>query len=181
MTKSKKFSLTFWFGLQYMCVPIAFFMTLAVCAGFWYYIPEKGGLTAILILFLVLSPAAFFSIVSYASGIRKGYFLGQIDVWNEVASRLPTRSETRDEVPTAEDAAVLVSSLSNDGNVWRGSRMDLAIKVQERYWHPDRFDAGDPDTVPKQREIVEWIRQTSPEISEIQAKSIEKVACPVDR
>ncbi len=63
----------------------------------------------------------------------------------------------------------------------RGMAMNLAVDVQERYWHPDRFDPADSDTMPKQKDIVEWIKTQRPGISDARARAIEQVACPIDR
>ncbi|WP_175725463.1 hypothetical protein [Burkholderia ambifaria] len=64
---------------------------------------------------------------------------------------------------------------------YRGELLKLAHEVQGRFWDPNRFDAADPDTQPKQAEIIDWIKQKKPGISDVEAKAVEKVACPIKR
>ncbi|HHX4053973.1 TPA: hypothetical protein ACU967_002446 [Burkholderia contaminans] len=64
---------------------------------------------------------------------------------------------------------------------YRGELLSLAHAVQERFWDLNRFDAADPDTQPKQAEIIDWIKQKKPGISDVEAKAVEKVACPIKR
>lgn len=58
--------------------------------------------------------------------------------------------------------------------------MDIAVKVQHRYWGKN-WNREDPSTNTRQGLIVEWIRNQYPELSNDDAESIEKVACPIDR
>jgi hypothetical protein len=66
-------------------------------------------------------------------------------------------------------------------NPYSGELMELAHQVQERFWARGRFDVSDPDTYPKQIDIIEWIKSRRPGISAAEAKAVEKVACPIKR
>lgn len=56
----------------------------------------------------------------------------------------------------------------------------LVAEVQKRYWGSN-WNPNDPDTKTSQEKIVEWIRNEYPDISDVTAKAVEKVACPFDR
>lgn len=58
--------------------------------------------------------------------------------------------------------------------------MEISIAVQRRYWG-DNWKADDRDTWASQADILEWLKQTYPTLSEAQRKAVELVACPVDR
>lgn len=63
----------------------------------------------------------------------------------------------------------------------RGELLLLTHQVQSRFWDLDRFDISDPDTYPKQADIIEWIKTQKSGISDAEAKAVEKVACPIKR
>ncbi|WP_321866650.1 hypothetical protein [Paraburkholderia tropica] len=62
-----------------------------------------------------------------------------------------------------------------------GRNMQLAMTVQEIYWNPDRCDLTDSDTWPSQKDVIEFIKTRVPGISQAEAASIERTACPVKR
>lgn len=63
----------------------------------------------------------------------------------------------------------------------QGKLLPAALMVQYRYWHPDRFNPKDADTMPARRDILEWIKEQWPWMSGAEAEAVEKVACPVKR
>jgi hypothetical protein len=121
---------------------------------------------------MILVPAAMFAI----GLIYVAYLFGRESAKKHAAEALTPDEE----ISAAPDPATLVDPERPEAG-GRGASMSLALKVQERYWHPARFDPSQPDTAPKQREIVEWIKEQQPGISDVLARSIEKVACPIDR
>jgi hypothetical protein len=59
--------------------------------------------------------------------------------------------------------------------------MSPALATRNRYWHPDRFDPANQDSMPAKKDILEWIKGQWPWMSGAEAESVEKVACPVKR
>lgn len=91
------------------------------------------------------------------------------------------RDMRRDALRTALGIASAERESRPVGEKYRGELLSLAHAVQERFWDLNRFDAADPDTQPKQAEIIDWIKQKKTGISDVEAKAVEKVACPIKR
>jgi hypothetical protein len=64
---------------------------------------------------------------------------------------------------------------------YRGELMKLALQIQDRFWNESRFDIVDPETYPKQSDIIDWIKRQKSGISDAEARAVEKVACPIKR
>ncbi len=94
-------------------------------------------------------------------------------------------ADSTDEKPETEPAAATANPtalLIPEGDCFpQGVRLTLALAVQKKFWHPDRFVPTDRDTTPSQRDIIEWIKQQQPTLSNADAAAIEKVACPIQR
>ncbi|MDD3757647.1 MAG: hypothetical protein PHN76_05740 [Advenella sp.] len=58
--------------------------------------------------------------------------------------------------------------------------LKLVSAVQERYYHPDRFDLTDKSTLPKKEDVKEWLIKNY-RLTGAFADAVERVACPVDR
>lgn len=56
----------------------------------------------------------------------------------------------------------------------------IAVDVANRYWG-NNWDETDSDSKPKQRQIVEWIKNKYPELTGEETRAIERVACPIER
>jgi hypothetical protein len=134
-------------------------------------------------LILTLAPLLVFSVgvgkIAFINGQRAG--VAEANAMAEDSWKLDKEMRSARAAAFPTTSAPGSTPLTEPDGSGRGASMALALQVQERYWHPDRFIPADPDTVPKQKDIVDWIKEAKPGISDALARSIEKVACPIDR
>ena len=111
-------------------------------------------------------------------------FVENLELINQIKELDPLRLENA-------ELKALVESLSNGQKPNSGTASGLVFHhetqylklvsvVQERYYHPDRFDLTDKSTLPKKEDVKDWLIDNHG-LSRAFADAVERVACPADR
>jgi hypothetical protein len=160
--------------------PCAAILAILVWSHLWRSTDPKSIAHGFGLAFEVGSVVLVTVVCGYCWGGLRGYIHGRIDTLRDIHETSADVNE-QEKPFSSEVAQPLLGERVQSREYPKGSRMELANMVMNRFWHPDRFDPADPDTAPKQSAIIEFIREQRPGISDANAKAIEKVACPIDR
>jgi hypothetical protein len=101
---------------------------------------------------------------------------------NGLAAILDTVREKHGDTGISDPGPALQTHQELDGSTSTpdGGLRELVDVVQKRYWG-DNWDKDDPNSKSTQADIVNWLLSTYPQLSKLQAQSVERVACPIDR
>lgn len=155
-----------------------------------YYIDHLGwhdlqgiGLYTLPLIVVAICAGRLAYLEGHGAGRREGIAqAAQGARWTSRAAYALADSMPREEV--REDGSSFGGAVvaSDVDTAIEGKLGQLVVAAQERFWNRARgFDPSDRDTFSSQDTIIEWIKEQQPGISNVKAKAVEMVACPIDR